>query len=78
MNPIVDEVKKEYGRQVNFEFVEMDNKSGKDKATEHGIIGYPNILILDSSGKKFSLLRGVVVKQTIEKTLDQVLEKEAD
>ncbi len=78
MNPIVDEVKKEYGRQVNFEFVEMDNKSGKDKATEHGIIGYPNILILDSSGKKFSLLRGVVVKQTIEQTLDQVLEKEAD
>ncbi len=78
MNPIVDEVKKEYGRQVNFEFVDMDNKSGKEKATEHGIIGYPNLLILDSSGKKFSLLKGVVVKETIEGTLDQVLEKEGD
>ena len=78
MNPIVDEVKKEYGRQVNFEFVEMDNKSGKDKATEHGIIGYPNILILDSSGKKFSVLRGVVVQETIEETLDQVLAKGGD
>jgi len=53
-------------------------KSGKDKATEHGIIGYPNILILDSSGKKFSLLKGIVVKETIEKTLDQVLAKEDD
>ncbi len=78
MNPIVDEVKKEYGRQVNFEFADMDNQSGKDKATEHGIIGYPNILILDRSGQKFSLLRGVVVIETIEKTLDQVLAKEGD
>jgi thioredoxin-related protein len=76
MNPIVDEVKGDYGRKVKFEFVNMDDKSGKDKATEYGVIGYPNILILDSAGEEFSLLKGVVPKPSIEKALDGVLAKE--
>ena len=40
------------------------------------MLGYPNILILDSNGEKFSLLRGVVVKETIASTLDDVLAEE--
>ncbi len=76
MNPIVDEVKREYSRQVNFEYINMDDKSGKDTASEYGVIGYPNLLILDSSGERFSLLKGVVPKQTLEKTLDDLLAKE--
>jgi thiol-disulfide isomerase/thioredoxin len=78
MNPIVDEVKSEYGRKVRFEYVSMDDKSGKDRATELGIIGYPNILILDSEGERFSLLKGVVPQATIVKTLDDLLEKEGN
>lgn len=78
MNPIVDEVKREYRSQINFEYVSMDDKSGKDRATELGIIGYPNLLILDSEGKRFSLLKGVVPQATIEKTLDDLLEKEGN
>jgi hypothetical protein len=77
MNPIVDEVKKEYGREINFVFVSMDDKSGKEKATEMGVIGYPNLLILDSTGKRFALLKGVVPQATIEQTLNDLLEKEA-
>jgi thioredoxin-related protein len=76
MNPIVDEVKGDYGRKVKFEYVSMDDKSGKDKATEYGVIGYPNILILDSTGEEFSLLKGVMPKASIEKALDGVLDKE--
>ena len=76
MNPIVDEVKKEYGGTVNFEYISMDDKSGKDRATEMGVIGYPNLLILESDGDQFSLLKGVVPKGTITKTLDDVLAKE--
>ena len=76
MNPIVDEVKSDYGRKVKFEYISMDDKSGKDKATEYGVIGYPNLLILDSAGEEFSLLKGVVPKASIEKALDDVLAKE--
>ena len=76
MNPIVDEVRRNYSRRVNFETVSMDAPSGKDKATELGVIGYPNILILDSKGEQFSLLKGVVSQETIEKTLDDLLAQE--
>jgi len=76
MNPIVDEVKREYSRQVNFEYISMDNKSGKETATDYGVIGYPNLLLLDSSGEQFSLLKGVVPKQTLEQALDDLLAKE--
>ena len=76
MNPIVDEVKREYSGMVKFEYVSMDDKSGKDRATEFGIIGYPNILLLDSAGKQFSILRGVVPIETLSATLDDLLEHE--
>jgi thiol-disulfide isomerase/thioredoxin len=78
MNPIVDEVKREYGGKVEFEFISMDDKPGKDRATELGIIGYPNLLVLDSAGNRYSLLKGVVPKETLASTLDGVLAQEAD
>lgn len=76
MNPIVDEVKKEYRSKVNFEYVSMDDKSGEERAAEYGVLGYPNLLILDSSGEQFSLLKGVVAKESIAATLDNVLAEE--
>lgn len=78
MNPIVDEVKREYGSKVDFVFVSMDDKAGKDKAAEYGVVSYPNLLILDSTGKRFSMLQGVVAKETMEKALDDVLAKEEE
>ncbi len=76
MNPIVDEVKKEYRSKVNFEYVSMDNKAGEERAAEYGVLGYPNLLILDSNGEQYSLLKGVVVKETIAGTLDNLLAQE--
>lgn len=77
MNPIVDEVKREYGSKIRFEYVSMDDKSGRDRAAEFEVTGYPNLLILESDGERFQLLQGVVPKQVISATLDGVLEKEA-
>ena len=76
MNPIVDEVKREYGGQVNFEIISMDDKSGKDEAAEYGVTGYPNILILQSNGDQYNLLKGVVPQEALSQALDDVLEKE--
>ena len=77
MNPIVDEVKREYGGKVNFEFVSMDDKSGRDRAAELGVTGYPNLLLLDSSGERFGLLQGVVPKEAMQAKLDDLLEHES-
>jgi thiol-disulfide isomerase/thioredoxin len=77
MNPIVDEVKREYGGKVTFEYVSMDDKSGRDRAAESGVTGYPNLLLLDSSGKRFDLLQGVVPKEVIQAKMDKLLEHEA-
>ena len=76
MNPIVDEVKKEYGGKVNFEYVSMDDQAGQDRAIENSVIGYPNILILFSDGRRASLLKGVVAKGMITDALDEVLARE--
>ena len=77
MNPIVDEVKREYGSRVTFEFVSMDDKSGRDRAAELGVTGYPNLLLLDSTGERFDLLQGVVPKEVMQAKLDKLLENEA-
>jgi thioredoxin-related protein len=76
MNPIVDEVKREYSSKVQFEYVSMDDKAGKDRATEFGIIGYPNLLILDSEGNEYTVLKGVVPKEALRRTLDDALAQE--
>lgn len=76
MNPIVDEVKKEYGGKVNFEYVSMDDKVGEERAIENSVIGYPNLLILYSDGRRHSILKGVVPKQMITAALDEVLAEE--
>jgi thioredoxin-like negative regulator of GroEL len=78
MNPIVDEVKREYGGKVEFEYVSMDDQPGKDKAAEYGVIGYPNLLILTSEGKEYELLKGVVPKQALAQSLDGVLAQEGE
>jgi thiol-disulfide isomerase/thioredoxin len=77
MNPIVDEVKREYGGKVTFEFVNMDDRSGRDRAAELGVTGYPNLLLLESTGKRYDLLQGVVPKQVMQAKLDDLLEHEA-
>jgi len=77
MNPIVDEVRREYGGKVSFEYVNMDDRSGREKATELGIIGYPNILLLTSEGKEYRVLKGVVPKETLARELDELLAREA-
>jgi hypothetical protein len=76
MNPIVDEVKKSYGRKMNFVYIEMNSRDGKAEAREEGVMGTPTFLLLDGNGERVYVLQGVVKRQILEQHLDAVLERE--
>lgn len=73
MTPVVDELRQEYGRQLHVVYAEVDQRDGKNLASQHGIIGYPTILLLDREGERAGLLRGVVPRPSLEKVIDDLL-----
>jgi thioredoxin 1 len=76
MNPVVDEIARQYGRQLDVVYAQVDEQEGKDLARHHGIIGYPAILLLDSTGERAGLLRGVVPRANLEQMIDGLLSTE--
>lgn len=76
MNPIVDGVKKSYGRRINFVYVELDTANGKEVAREEGVMGTPTFLLLNGDGERVFLLQGVHPRQVMEQHLDALLARE--
>jgi hypothetical protein len=77
MNPIVDEVKKDYDRKINFVFVEMHTANGKEEARDEGVMGTPTFLLLDGDGERVFMLQGVHAREILEQHLDDLLERES-
>jgi thiol-disulfide isomerase/thioredoxin len=75
MKPIVNEVKSEYKREVNFVSINLDKPSGKDKGREAGVIGTPTFLFYDRDGELAYRLQGVQPRELIEKQLDNLIKK---
>ena len=75
MTPVVNEIEQKYGRQVDVVYAELDQQEGKELARQYGIIGYPTVLLLDSSGERAGLLRGVVPLASLEKLVDDLLQE---
>ena len=76
MNPIVDEVKKSYGRKINFVYVEMQTAEGKDEAREEGVMGTPTFLLLNGDGERVYMVQGVQPRVVLEQHLDALLDRE--
>lgn len=76
MNPIVDGIKKEYGRQVKFVYYEMSEASGKERAREEGVMGTPTFLFLNRNGERVYMLQGSQPREIIEQLLDLLLAQE--
>ena len=76
MNPIVDEVKKNYTRKINFSYIEMDSKNGKEEAREEGVMGTPTFLLLGGDGERVYMLQGVQQRQILEQHLEALLDRE--
>lgn len=75
MTPVVNEIEQKYGRQVDIVYAEVEQQEGKDLARRYGIIGYPTVLLLDSSGERAGLLRGVVPLASLEKAVEDLLQE---
>jgi thiol-disulfide isomerase/thioredoxin len=76
MNPIVNEVKKEYDDRINFVFIEMSTAEGKQEARDEGVMGTPTFLLLNSNGERVYFLQGVQPRAILSQHLDEVLSRE--
>ena len=54
----MDGIKREYRGRLNVVYASMDHRDGKELAREHGVVGTPTILLLDSDGNQMNVLRG--------------------
>ncbi|MFQ5857797.1 MAG: hypothetical protein ACE5LU_19505 [Anaerolineae bacterium] len=73
MTPIVNGIRSDYRRKLNFVYASMNEQSGKDLARQHEVWGYPIVLLLDSEGNKANIIRGVVPRAVLEKAIDDLL-----
>lgn len=73
MTPIVNGIRSDYRRKLNFVYASMNEQSGKDLARQHEVWGYPIVLLLDSEDNKVNTIRGVVPRAVLEKAIDDLL-----
>jgi thioredoxin-like negative regulator of GroEL len=73
MTPVVDEIRRKYGRQVDFVYVNVSRDDGERLAREHGIIGTPTLLLLDSEGRQVNVLRGTLPTPVIEQVIKDLV-----
>lgn len=75
MEPIVNGLEKQYGRDFNIVRVDIDTARGKKLAREHGFIGQPTFIFFDRSGEEVRRLMGpqdpVVLRREIEGILGE-------
>ena len=72
----MDGIKRDYGRKINFVYVDMDQPEGKQRARDEGVMGTPTFLLLDSAGERVDILQGVHSRATMERHLDALLNRQ--
>ena len=76
MTPIVNGIRSDYKRQLNFTYASLDEESGQGLAKQHGVEGYPLVLLLDSEGNNVNVIRGVFPRTVLEAAVDDLLAQE--
>ena len=71
MQPVMEEVKNEYGENVKVIFYDVWEKSGKPYAKEYKIQAIPTQVFLDKNGKEFFRHLGFFPKEEIDKVLEK-------
>ena len=69
MQPVMDEIEKEYAGQVKVVFYDVWTPEGRPYAEQYGIQGIPTQVFLDKDGKEFHRHMGYYPKEEIEKVL---------
>lgn len=75
MTPIVDGLEETYGKEFTIVRVDIDTAQGKKLAREHGFIGQPTFIFFDASGQQVRRLMGPQTAETIQQSVEGVLER---
>ena len=73
MTPRVDEIRRKYGRSIDFVYVNVSREDGERLGREHGVIGTPTLLLLDSEGQQTNILRGTFPESVIEQAVQDLV-----
>ncbi len=77
MAPIVDGLEEQYGDQVSFQRVNVDEKDGKALAQRYRVRGHPAIVILDAADNVIWSRVGVLPRADVAGVLESVLESDS-
>ena len=69
MQPIIAEIKKEYGDQVKVVFYDVWTSKGRPYGQKYGVRAIPTQIFLDKDGKEFFRHMGFLSKEKIVKVL---------
>lgn len=67
MNPIIEELEKEFDGQVKFEKINVDESQAL--AQQYGVMSIPTYIIMDRNGKEVARKIGVTSKEDLRKLL---------
>jgi thiol-disulfide isomerase/thioredoxin len=73
LTPVIDEIRRKYGRQADFVYVNVSQDEGEKLGREHGVIGTPTLLLLDSEGRRTNIMRGTFPQSVIEQAVEDLV-----
>ena len=73
MAPIVNDIERQYGGELEVITLHVDTPSGAEAADEHGVVGTPTILLLDAEGLEAGRYQGVIPQASLAQAIEQLL-----
>lgn len=75
MEPTLDELNQEYGRDFNIKRVNVDKNGGKKLARSFGVLGQPTYIFFDSDGNQVRKLMGAQSIETFQREIERILQQ---
>jgi len=66
LTPVVDKIRRKYHQRIDFVYVNVSQVEGERLGREHGVIGTPTLLLLDSEGERTNIMRGTFPESVID------------
>ena len=76
MKPLVDQIRSAHRGELKVVYATLEDERGKELADQHGILGFPVVLLLDAEGERANLLRGVVPQPTLEQAVTDLIDSQ--
>ncbi len=73
MAPVVHGLEAEYGNQINFVYLDIDDRRNNNFKAELGFVYQPQLVLLDSQGNLIEQWVGFVPEQVLEEALMRAL-----